>query len=99
MAIFRSGGALQVVPRATVPLPPEVTGGRSSAALVQEGDPFAYMTMYATQPNVRTVVDFLARNVAQLGIHVFRRVSDTDRQRLTNHQLAQWLAHPTPFVT
>ena len=55
-----------------------------------------YATIYRTQPNVRTCVDFLARNVAQLGLHVFRRVSDTDRERLQDHPLARLLAQPLP---
>lgn len=58
-----------------------------------------YWTIYATQPNVRTVVDFLARNVAQLGLHVFRRVSDTDRERLTDHGLARLIGKPNPRTT
>lgn len=55
-----------------------------------------YATLYRTQPNVRTCVDFLARNIAQLGLHVFRRVSDTDRVRLYDHDLAFLLSHPLP---
>ena len=55
-----------------------------------------YATIYRTQPNIRTCVDFLARNIAQLGLHVFRRVSDTDRVRLTDHPLARVLARPLP---
>lgn len=58
-----------------------------------------YVAIYRTQPNVRTVVDFLARNVAQLGLGVFRRVSDTDRVRLADHELAQWVQHPNPGTT
>jgi HK97 family phage portal protein len=58
-----------------------------------------YAAIYAAQPNVRTMVDFLARNFAQLGYHVFRRVSDTDRVRLPQHELAQWLEHPNPYTT
>lgn len=58
-----------------------------------------YATLYRTQPNVRTCVDFLARNIAQLGLHVFRRVSDTDRQRLWDHGLAQTIKRPNPFTT
>jgi HK97 family phage portal protein len=54
---------------------------------------------YATQPNIRIPIDFIAGNVAQLGIHIFRRVSDTDRVRLPSHQLAQWLAKPNPATT
>jgi HK97 family phage portal protein len=53
-----------------------------------------YAQIYAQQPNVRICVDFLARNTAQTSIQVFRRVSDTDRQRLTTHDLARWLAKP-----
>ena len=57
---------------------------------------YDYATLYRTQPNVRTCVDFLARNIAQLGLHVFRRVSDTDRERLTDHPLAELLKLPLP---
>ena len=45
--------------------------------------------LYREQPQIRTVVSFLARNIAQLGLHVFRRVSDTDRERLTDHPLSR----------
>ena len=58
-----------------------------------------YEALYRTQPNVRTCVDFLARNVAQLGLHVFQRVSETDRQRLRDHPLAQILGAPNPWTT
>jgi len=60
---------------------------------------YAYATLYRTQPNVRTCVDFLARNIAQLGLHVFRRVSETDRQRLREHGLARTIAQPNPYTT
>ena len=55
-----------------------------------------YAVLYREQPNIRTCVDFLARNVAQLGLHVFRRVSDTDRLRLTDHPLPVLLEQPLP---
>ena len=57
---------------------------------------YDYATIYRTQPNVRTCVEFLARNIAQLGLHVYRRVSQTDRARLTDHPLAQVLSRPLP---
>jgi len=57
---------------------------------------YAYAELYRRQPNVRVCVDFLARNIAQLGLHVYRRVSDTDRQRLTDHPLAVLLGRPLP---
>ena len=55
---------------------------------------YDYATLYKSQPNVRTCVDFLARNIAQLGLHVFKRVGETDRQRLRDHPLALLIAQP-----
>lgn len=55
--------------------------------------------MYRTQPYFRTVVSFLARNVAQLGIHTFERRSDTDRRRERNDPLARLLRRPNPHMT
>lgn len=57
---------------------------------------YDYATIYATQPNVRTCVEFLGRNIAQLGLHVYRRLSDTDRKRLRDHGLAVTLGRPLP---
>jgi HK97 family phage portal protein len=56
----------------------------------------AYGEIYQTQPNVRICVDFLSRNVAQLGLPVYRKVSQTDRARLNDHDLAAWLSNPNP---
>jgi HK97 family phage portal protein len=61
--------------------------------------PWEYEDIWRTQPQVRTVVGFLARNVAQLGLHFFRRISDTDRVRLTDHPAAVLLANPLPGLT
>jgi HK97 family phage portal protein len=69
------------------------------AAISLRAAPWEYEAIWRTQPQVRTVIGFLARNIAQLGIHTFRRVSDTDRQRLTDHPLAQLLADPLPGMT
>jgi len=60
---------------------------------------YEYDQLYKLQPNVRTCVDFLARNVAQLGLHVFRRVSETDRQRLRDHPLTLLLGKPNSWTT
>ncbi len=57
--------------------------------------------VWRTQPNVRKVVDFIARNVASIPLHVHERVSDTNRVRVTDHPLADLLGEPqaqtTPF--
>lgn len=59
----------------------------------------SYGAIYRSQPAVRTVVSFLGRNIAQLGVHVFRRVSELDRQRDTGHPLARLLSRPNPYTT
>jgi HK97 family phage portal protein len=58
-----------------------------------------YASIYRTQPNVRTTVDFIARNVAQLGLHLYRRVSDNDRERLADHPLAELIRRPNDRTT
>lgn len=44
--------------------------------------------MWETQPHFRTVVSFIARNIAQLGLHVFER-DGADRKRDRDSVLAQ----------
>ncbi|WP_204519787.1 phage portal protein [Actinomyces procaprae] len=58
-----------------------------------------YEDIWRTQDAVRTVVDFLARSIASLSPHVFERVSDTDRVRVTDHSLARLLSAPNPRTT
>lgn len=54
--------------------------------------------LWRTQPHLRTVVDFVARNVAQLGLHAFDRASDTDRQRVRDG-VAEVLRRPNANQT
>lgn len=56
-------------------------------------------TLYKTQPEVRACVDFLSRNIAQLPIKVYDRVSDVERVRVTDGALASTLERPAPNVT
>jgi len=75
---------------------PQPTWSHDSGALSLYGSHQAYAEIYRTQPNVRICVDFLARNVAQCALHAFRRVSDTDRVRLFDHELERWIGKPNP---
>lgn len=54
--------------------------------------------LFRDQPNLRTVVGFLARNVAQLGLHVFE-VSDGGKERVRTGPLAELLKTPNPSDT
>jgi HK97 family phage portal protein len=57
--------------------------------------------MWESQPHFRTVVTFIARNIAQLGLHSFERVDQTDRRRDRESVLAQTVqdvdGHMTTF--
>ncbi|MPZ66175.1 MAG: phage portal protein [Pseudonocardiaceae bacterium] len=86
-------GALQSVSQPPAPMPP------TTMTLSADGFTQDYAAMWRSQPQIRTVVGFLARNVAQLGLHVYRRVSDVDRQRVRDHPLAQLIAKPNPWTT
>ena len=47
--------------------------------------------LWDTQPHLRTVVDFLARNTAQLGLHVYERMPDGGRRRADDSVAGQVL--------
>lgn len=58
-----------------------------------------YLELWRKQRAVRTTVSFLARNVAHLGLHAFRRKGDADRERLDDHPLAALMRRPNPITT
>lgn len=55
--------------------------------------------LWRTQPHLRTVVSFLSRNIAQLGLQTFERVTDSDRQRDHDGVTARLLAAPNEKMT
>lgn len=93
MAFVVSQGAVQGLSR---PTPTFSTAGR---ILLSPMVAVEYYEIWRTQPAVRRVVTFLARNIAQLGLHCYERRGDTDRQRLSDHPLARLLGQPNGFTT
>lgn len=91
MAFVVSEGALRGV----------AVSSRAPAVSVQLAADFTadYGAIWRSQGAVRTVVDFLGRNIASLGLHQFRRVSDTDRERLTETDLIRLIKEPNPSTT
>jgi HK97 family phage portal protein len=71
----------------------------ASALSLYDGLLQDYETLYRTQPNLRLVIDFVDRNVAQLGLKVYRRLSDTDREHIGNHALSKLIARPNGWTT
>src|ERR1051326_6657292 len=58
-----------------------------------------YAAIWRTNLSVRTVIGFLGRNIAQLGLKVYRRTSDTIREPLNDHPLATTLKRPNDYTT
>lgn len=94
--IVRSFGSIEALASAN---PSWTDYGGGAVSMFGNAGAQTYFNIYRTQPNVRICVDFLARNFAQLGLHVFRRVSDTDRMRLAGHELANIVHRPNPGTT
>lgn len=66
----------------------------SAAGVPNLADP---RVVWKTQRSVRTVVGFIARNIAQVSIHAFERGADGDRSRLLgDHPLVRVLSDPGP---
>ncbi|UXE05152.1 portal protein [Arthrobacter phage Jamun] len=68
-------------------------GVRGALSLADDYTP-DYAAIWRGHGSVRTVVDFLGRNIASLGLHLFRRISDNDRERVRDHPLARVLNRP-----
>jgi len=87
----------------SAPIMPSVAGlgPWSYATYLQPAQILAWTAseMYRTQPHLRTVISFIARNAAQCNLQTYTRVSDTDRRRLTDSPAALLLAKPNPQTT
>lgn len=91
MSFVVSEGAVRGLSR-----PSFITSNRLPAVTSLSMD---YDKIWRTQPAVRMVVTFLARNIAQLGLPLYRRDSDTKRERMQDHPLAMLLRKPNPWTT
>lgn len=93
MPFIISAGRLQSLDRFAVPSRP------LPASITLDDQSWSYAQLYRSQPQLRTVVNFLGRNIAQLGLHLYKRISDTDRERVTDHPLALLYRKPSPWTT
>ncbi|ALY08851.1 portal protein [Arthrobacter phage Galaxy] len=87
MAFVISDGALRTLSTSGI------GGVRGGLTLADDYSP-DYAAIWRGHGSVRTVVDFLGRNIAGLGLHLFRRISDNDRERVRDHPLAKLLGRP-----
>lgn len=70
----------------------------TSAGVVSVAD-HGIADLYRTQPNLRAVVDYLAKNAAQVPWKVYERASDNDRVRVTDSPAALLLKRPNADMT
>jgi HK97 family phage portal protein len=54
--------------------------------------------IYNLTPAVRKVIDYQAGQVAQLGLKLYERVSDDDRQQVGDHPAARSMRRPNPWT-
>lgn len=93
MAVVQSSGRLTAIHQTSMP---RIIRHLDTPLEVGPGD---YSTIWRTQPNVRLVVDFLARNIAQLGLHLYRKLDQSDRERADQHPAASPIYTPNPYTT
>lgn len=55
--------------------------------------------LWASQPHLRTVIDFRARNISQVKLHLYRRDGEGNAKRVYDHPIAQLIRKPNPFQT
>lgn len=58
-----------------------------------------YGYIFKTQPAVRKVVSYVSQNVAQLGLHLYRRKDDNDREIVGEHPAAVSVRKPNRKLT
>lgn len=91
MAFVASAGSVQGLSRPYYRAPQRISLSSTFSA--------DYHQIWRTQGSVRMVVTFLARNIAQLGLPLYHRAGDSDRERLQDHPLAELLRRPNPWTT
>lgn len=66
---------------------------------VQSVSGWSVEDLWRTQPHLRTVVDFVAQQIASIGIHVFDKDAAGDRVRVTDGPLVELLEDPNDDQT
>lgn len=69
---------------------------RLSGIVTFLGRTLAYDAIYRSQPHVRTVVDYLARQVASIKLGLYERVADDAREEVIDGPAATFYRRPNP---
>lgn len=74
-----------------------INTARIKSVFVQ-GQMASYGWLYAQQPAVRSVIDYIARNIAQLSLDVYEHVADGEVEKRDDHPAAKALQNPNSFT-
>lgn len=66
------------------------------ASLARDIDKMGVEQLWREQPHLRTVTDFIARNVASVNLHAFRRDDDGGRERIRGEQVSRLMKKANP---
>lgn len=58
-----------------------------------------YAKIWEQHGSVQTVINFLGRNIASLGLPLYEKVDNNDRRRVLDHPIARLVNKPHPRVT
>lgn len=79
---------------------PSLFGGSVATTLpLYGGLRVDYAAIYRSQHEVRSVIDFLARNIAQVPLHAYQLEEDDGRERLRTGPLVRTVEQPDPGIT
>lgn len=77
---------------------PALTGSELTRLMRSVGEMSPAM-MWATQPNVRACVDYLAMQISHLGLQIFERDANGDKKRVYDSNTGKVLSNPNPEMT
>jgi HK97 family phage portal protein len=73
--------------------------GLVSAIRGEQGEMLDLGFLYRTNANVYTVIDFLAWQIAQIGIKAYEKLADSDRKEWSDPRFSELMRHPAPGLT
>lgn len=95
MAIVENDNGLTAIQNTSTIVRPDLGGFIAT----YDGRAIEYAELYKQQHEVRTVVDFLARNISQIPLHAYKRLEDNNRERETGTPLAKTIDQPDFYTT
>ncbi|MGP9619850.1 phage portal protein [Corynebacterium sp. AOP34-BR1-29] len=68
------------------------------AGIARDIDKMSVEQLWEEQPHLRTVVDFIARSIASVNLHAYKRDADGGRERVRNDRVATLMKKASPSM-